>query len=280
MNVTFWSAGKPREDRIAAALGKAVLAGGDGFEVRAVEDYRAPVGEVGCVFGVKGISRRLLDDHRAAGKHVLFFDKGHTRQKVNGEALWRVSVDADMPLSTFQRERRPDDRARALAFTPAPRWFGDRVLFAGSSQKHCDFHGLGDCTAYARGVIKQIHAITDKPVIHRPKPTWRDAMPIDGVAFSRPPTTLADELKRCFVLVTHSSNAALDAILAGVPAIVLGPGIARPVAAHRIADIDRPFWPSEQTRRQWFADLAYCQWTLNEMASGEMWNTIRPQLDP
>lgn len=277
MNVTFWSAGKPREERIAAALARAVRAGGDDFDVRAVEDYRAPVGDVGCVFGVKGLSRRLLDDHWAAAKHTLFFDKGHTRHKVSGEAMWRVSVDGTMPLATFQRIRRPDDRARALGLSLAPRWFGDYVLFAGSSQKHCDFHGLGDCTAYARGVIEEIRAHTDEPVIYRPKPSWRDAVPIAGTKYSRPPATLADELKRCFVLVTHSSNAAVEAVLAGVPVIVLGPGIARPVASHRIADINHPFWPAEATRHQWLADLAYCQWAVDEMASGEMWGIVRPQ---
>lgn len=277
MNVTFWSARKPREERIAAAFGQAVRAGGDRFAVRTVEDHRAPVSDVGCVFGVKGGSRRLLDDHRAAGKHTLFFDKGHTRHKVGGEAMWRVSVDGYMPLATFQRTRRPDDRSRALGLSLAPRWFGDYVLFAGSSQKHCDFHGLGDCTAYARGVIQEIRARTDKPVIYRPKPSWRDAVPIAGATFSRPPATLADELKRSFVLVTHSSNAAVEAVLAGVPVIVLGPGIARPVALHRIADINHPFWPAEAARRQWLADLAYCQWTVAEMASGEMWGIVRPQ---
>jgi len=280
VNVTFWSAGKPREEAIAAALGQAVCAGGDGFEVRAVGDYQAPVGDVGCVFGVKGLSRRLLDDHRSAGKHVLFFDKGHTRHKVGGVAMWRVSVDDTMPLATFQRLRRPDDRARALELSLVPRWFGDYVLFAGSSQKHCDFHGLGDCTVYARGVIDEIRAHTKKPVIYRPKPSWRDAVPIAGTAYSRPPLTLADELERCFVLATHSSNAAVDAILAGVPAIVLGPGIARPVASHSLAEIDDPRWPSIEDRGQWLADLAYCQWTVDEMASGEMWNIVRPQLQP
>ena len=279
MNIVFWSAGKPREERIAAALGHAVRRGGDKYERRAVEDYGEPAGDVGCVFGVKGIARRLLDDYRVAGKRTLFFDKGHTRHKVNGETLWRVSVDGYMPLDYFQREPRSDDRARALGLAFAPRRFGECVLFAGASQKHCDFHGLGDCTAHARGVIAQIRAHTDRPIIYRPKPSWRDAVPVEGADFSRPPITLADELRSCFVLVTHSSNAAVDAILAGVPAIVLGPGIARPVASRRIAEVEDPFWPPAEIRRQWLADLAYCQWTVEDMATGEMWRITRRRLE-
>lgn len=279
MNVTFWSAGKPREEVIAEALGQAVRAGGDRFEVRAAEEYRGPAGDVGCVFGVKGIARRLLDDYRAAGKRTLFFDKGHTRRRPDGAALWRVSADGFMPLDTFQREHRPDDRAKTHGLTLLPRRFGDCVLFAGASQKHCDFHGLGDCTEYARRVIAEIGAHTDRPVIYRPKPSWRDAAPIDGTEFSRAPIRLADELKRCFALVTHSSNAAVDAIRAGVPVIILGPGIARPVASCCIGDVENPCWPSEETRSQWLADLAYCQWTVEEMASGDMWETVRRQLE-
>ncbi len=280
MRVVFWSAGKPREDAIAVALGKAVRAGGDLFEIRAAENYRGPVGDVGCVFGVKGVARRLLDDYRAAGKGTLFFDKGHTRRRPDGVALWRVSADGFIPLEPFQRVPRPDDRAKAHGLSPSPRRIGDCLLFAGASQKHCDFHGLGDCTGYARRVIAEIKAYTNRPVIYRPKPSWRDAVPIDGTEFSRPPILLADELKRCFVLVTYSSNAAVDAVLAGVPAIVLGPGIARPVASRSVADVYDPYWPPDKVRHQWLADLAYCQWTTEEMASGAMWNVLRPQLEP
>lgn len=274
VRVIFWSSGKPREDAIAAALGQAVRSGGDDFEVRTVEDYHEPSGDVGCVFGVKGIARRLLDDYRAAGRHALFFDKGHTRRLPDGAALWRVSADGFMPLDTFQRVPRPGDRAKAHGLSLSPRQFGECVLFAGASQKHCDFHGLGDCSEYARRVIAEVRAHTDRPVIYRPKPSWRSAVPIDGTEFSRSPTRLADELARCFVLVTHSSNAAVEAILAGVPAIVLGPGIARPVTSRTVADVEDPYWTLDEERRQWLADLAYCQWSVEEIASGETWKTI------
>jgi hypothetical protein len=69
--------------------------------------------------------------------------------------------------------------------------------------------------------------------------------------------------------VTFNSNSAVDAVLAGVPAYVEDEGgMAFDVASHTVGEIHRP------DRAQWAHDLAYCQWTVDEMASGATWEHL------
>jgi hypothetical protein len=118
-------------------------------------------------------------------------------------------------------------------------------------------------------------------VHYRPKPSWaaghpEDVKQVPGTVFSGPDVKFRDLLQNCHAVVTHGSNAAVEAIVAGVPAIVVSRGAC---AAEPVAELDdqragRPFFPSEERRRQWAANLAYCQFTLEEIASGAAWRTL------
>jgi hypothetical protein len=83
--------------------------------------------------------------------------------------------------------------------------------------------------------------------------------------------TLDDALAGAGVVVTWSSNSAVDAITAGVP-VVCGSELcmSRPISAH---------WPdcraTTPDRWQWFADLAWKQWSIDEIANGDAWEAVR-----
>lgn len=82
--------------------------------------------------------------------------------------------------------------------------------------------------------------------------------------------SLSEALDGARVVVTFNSNAGVDAAMAGVPVYAGDEGsMAWPVASHACNDIIRP------DRTQWLHDLAYCQWTLDEMASGEAWEHLK-----
>lgn len=83
--------------------------------------------------------------------------------------------------------------------------------------------------------------------------------------------SLLDDLLDCAVCVTWNSNAAVDAVIAGVPTIALDPGsIAWAVTSH---DVYRDLYFGE--RETWARELAYRQWTLEEIASGECWHFLK-----
>jgi hypothetical protein len=69
--------------------------------------------------------------------------------------------------------------------------------------------------------------------------------------------------------VTFNSNSGVEALIDGVPAFCADVGsMIYKIGNRSLISIDVPNRPE---REQWLADLAYCQWTLPEMESGEAW---------
>jgi len=64
----------------------------------------------------------------------------------------------------------------------------------------------------------------------------------------------------------------------GVPTIVLGEAVSAPLSSSSLGDIEAPRLAKFSQRLQWAADLAYCQWTIDEFRSGEAWPHLRKLL--
>lgn len=233
-----------------------------------------------CV-GVKGRSKQCFQTHRAAGRHALIFDKGYTRLPGGpfGTLYWRSSIDEFQPLKYLYAFDLPDDRWKALKLDIVP-WrptgpHRREVLFCGSSQKYCNWHDLGPATDYAKGVFERLRAVTKRPLAYRPKPSWRDAVPIEGTRYSTEDERFESAVKSAFVVVTYGSNAAFEALLRGVPAVVLGDGIARPLARTSLDDVESPYKPAVAEVRKLACNVAYQQWSVDEVASGAAWEHFR-----
>lgn len=84
--------------------------------------------------------------------------------------------------------------------------------------------------------------------------------------------TLRHDLVNAHCLVTWSSCAAIEAILAGVPAICLGPSAAGPMAGKSLDEIESP--PTQDGREAWAGVLSANQWSLSEMRSGQAWRAL------
>lgn len=86
-------------------------------------------------------------------------------------------------------------------------------------------------------------------------------------------TVLRGTLEQAFadagLCVTFNSTTGVEAVLAGVPTVTLDEGaMAWPVAGHALSDVLRPRrWP-------WASDLAWTQWTVEEVAQGEAWGRL------
>lgn len=281
MRVAFLHSDKPRERLLADAF--LLGASAHGHETVAlplgdeseVGDY-----EVAVMVGVK--SRERFRAHRRAGRHVIYLDKGYSRHKLHGARVWefwRVAIDAHQPTARLTGTDCPTDRMESAGWRAAKwRSQGRHILFAGSSEKYSAFYGLPHPTRYARSVVGDIRAVTDRPVTYRPKPSWRAAAPIRKAAFSKTPETLSEAMQGAHALVTHGSNACFEAVLAGIPCVVLGEAVALPISSSSLADIENPRMASPDERAQWLANLAYWQWTESEFASGEAWNFLGRQV--
>ena len=285
MRVCFFRSHKAREGLLADAFIAGVEKHGDTGEIRFAtgEDDFADNCEVVVMIGVK--SKELYQRHWKAGIHVVYLDKGYQRHiqhttPVRLWEYWRVAVDGHHPTRNLMSADRPEDRAEAMSFDLKPwRSEGKHIIFAGSSAKYHDFYDLPDPTRYASKMIKRIrnHA-PGRKVFYRPKPSWSDAVEIPGSTWSGREQKLADLLHGAHALVTHGSNCCFEAVCAGVPCIVLGDGVAKPISSTEIEQIESPRLASWAERRQWLANLAYQEWTMGEYATGEAWSSIRPQI--
>ncbi len=125
---------------------------------------------------------------------------------------------------------------------------------------------------WERDTIGKLRLFTDREIIYRPKPSDPLASPIPGTHFSKKTTTLEEDLASAWCVVTHHSNVAVDALLAGIPVFCVG-GVAREMGTPDLSQIETPHYPND--REQWAADLAYTQWSVPEMAAGHCWAHLK-----
>jgi len=278
VNLLFIYADKKRDRNLALSFKRGCAKHGDNVRLVLDKDYKTlPLGiDIVCIFGLKGNSKDILRHLWQSNIRTIYFDGPYIRD-LRRYKFYRVSIDSFHPLDYFQQNR-PDDRWKKWGVELRPRQDGYHIIFAGSSQKYYDWHDLGDATSYAQTQIDVVRKYSDRPIVYRPKHTWKYAVPIKDTRFSRRPETIERLLRNAHALVAYETNAATDAILNGIPAIVLGNAIAKSMAEKSIANIENPYFPSDEDRYQWCCDLAYCQWSSKEYASGEAWDDLRRQI--
>ena len=284
MKIVFISSDKDRENNLADAFLAGVARAGDDVQ-KVFKSTRGNFddGDAFCVVGVKSL--KLVSQIKAAGKHVIFFDKGYFRHRGPNRTweFWRIAVDGHHPTHYVAMARhsslRWDKISGRRAVAPKSwREDGGHIVYAGSSEKYHRFVGLKDPTEYAKDVISELKKITNRLIVYRPKPTWEAAEPVDGANFSPRTDSIHDALQGAWCLVTNGSNASFDAIIEGVPCVVLGEAIAKPISSQYLQDVENPYLASDDERQQWFSNLAWCMFTEQEMSIGLAWQVIKPQL--
>lgn len=275
MRVKFFASDKQRERDLAAAFTAGVITSGDTASVEALSAMPSLKNiDVACMVGVK--SKRLFDRCIAAGVVPILLDKGYSRHRREGGRVWefwRVSVGSHHPTRFLAEDRLSKKRAETMELDIRNwRKHGFQIVIAGSSAKYHEFYGLPDPTTWAAGVAAEIRRHTDKPIIYRPKPSWKEAVPIEGAYFSDGTENIGDTMRNAWALVTHGSNACFEAALAGIPSIVLGDGVAAPISSRSLKHINAP---ELGERGQWLGNLMYWQWTEREMQRGAAWNFLR-----
>ncbi|OFX02444.1 MAG: hypothetical protein A3E78_11000 [Alphaproteobacteria bacterium RIFCSPHIGHO2_12_FULL_63_12] len=287
--VSIDSSGQMKERVLSVAKSLRDGARAFGDEVKFVHngDFSTP-GEdvdVACCWGIIGNSSEIVSAYLTAGKRVLMFDKALIRRLGNErQGHFRVGIDGPSPIKYLMRTQKSWERWESHRIEMKPRQMLEKrgtIVFCGSSQKYCDFYGLGDANDYAEGLFNQVRdKLCKADLIYRPKPSWPGFRQIQGTKHSGPTQNLLQLLKSAHVLITHGSAAAIEAIVSGVPAITLGPCAAHPVAGHSIAEnIMDPFFVSDEARWQWACQLAWCQFTADELRSGEAWQFLKGELE-
>lgn len=211
-------------------------------------------------------------------RRAIYVDLGYWGRREGGRftGYHKVVVNGRHPTAYFRRPQH--GRARIARFREllAQPWDfnGHHILLAGMGDKGALAEGFQP-EEWERQAIDIIRGATDRPIVYRPKPSWKKAKPIAGcqtVESKERPVEV--DLHNCWAVVTHHSNVAVDGLVAGVPAFCWA-GVAAPLSSQKLEQIERPTYPDG--RDAWMADLAYTQWTPNEMASGACWAHLRAE---
>jgi hypothetical protein len=267
--------GRGRSEVVCAAMYQGIASCGERVRLLDEETYSEPDAQVAVFYGLAGNLQGIFADYRHAGRTAVYVDLGYWGRSQGGKlaGYHKISVNDRHPTRYFQNRRHSNDRVRMFRLEIEKWHSGTAVLVAGMGAKSAEVEGI-DPESWERAAIKQIQKFTDRRIIYRPKPSWREARPIGGTIYSTRHESLCTVLDQCHAVVTHHSNVAIDGLLAGVPAFCWN-GVAKPMSKQNLASIHEPLYP--EGREQWAADIAYCQWSVSEMSMGMPWRHLKDE---
>lgn len=152
---------------------------------------------------------------------------------------------------------------------------GKTILVCGMSAKAARSWGL-EPEQWEHEAVSRLRAVGAK-VIYRPKPTWPDARPIQNSIFDRS-LGIDQTLRQVYGVVSHHSNAAIDAIAAGLP-IYVEVGISKSLSVPTLEDVVGATAPDIETRQHFLREIAWHQWTLAELEQGAWLRPPAPLAD-
>lgn len=221
---------------------------------------------------------------------VMFQRNNHYRVGVNGflnrDAFWGNNVD------------RPADRFDSLGLTykgwKSKKELGSKIIVAlqlagDASLRNCDIN------EWCLDTIRELRQYTDRPIEIRTHPGVSDKGMgnheelfknfafgnFKNVSFVNGKEVPWEEhLKDAYCVVAYSSGLSIDAVLNGYPVIACDEGnFAWNVAETKLRNIESLKLASDREVQQWLYNLAYCQWTPEEMESGKCWKHLLPSIE-
>lgn len=251
----------------SAPIGAALLAGAKrmGWDAFVTRDWHETP-RADLLAGYGWCNRAMFEAYRAAGRHFIYVDLGYWHRKQYRSdygGLHKLVVDGRHATAYFRRNRPRDRLAGAPEIKPW-RQNGAHIVLAGLSAKGAASSGLKPLV-WEHDIISRLKRVTGRSIVYRPKPSWTSAQPIPGTIFSPPEQPLSEVLADAWALLTLHSNAALDALAAGVP-VRAQEGLASVMSMASVECVEFP--PCNGDREQLFADIGYCHWTRHEIADG------------
>lgn len=217
---------------------------------------------------------KILAEMTRLGKPVIVLEKGYIKRDI----YYAAGFDGLNGRADFKNENSPSDRWKSLGVTlERPKKYGTHILLCGqvptdASVQHTDHvHWLQSTVVLIRGY-------TSAPIVFRPHPLALQRTP--HVPYTLWSTrSLKDDLRDCLAVVTFNSNTGVNATVQGFNTFAMDVGsMVWNVALHDLAFLRYDDLPQVEGREQWSHDLAYCQWTCDEMRKGQAFKHLFKEL--
>ena len=213
-----------------------------------------------------GIRRRHGKQALAAGEKCVIVERGYLGDRVKKWLM--VGIGGLNGMANFNNAKAPADRWQQWDQLMMPwKLGGDYALIMGQVPNDSSLYG--QCPyKWAEAVAVEAKK-RYKHVFFRPHPEIGTARKITGVEMLL--NDYNEAIDNAAVVITYSSNSAVDSVMRGTPAIsTIRGSMAWDVTSHRL---DQPLYRGD--RYAWACRLAYAQWHIDEIKSGEAWRHIR-----
>ena len=208
--------------------------------------------------------------YRASGRPVIVLEVGGLRRG----HTWRVGVNGVNGAAEFGSQGQDRQRADALGLTLEP-WTnrGDHIIIATQHYNSQQWSGQPAVQQWIQETVATIRQHSTRPIVVRSHPRASISTAIPGVTLQSPQHIsdtydcydFHDALDQAWAVINWNSNPGIESIINGVPAFVGPTSLAAPVANLDLSDIEAPTRPD---RQQWLNDLAYTEWSVEEIAQG------------
>jgi len=164
---------------------------------------------------------------------------------------------------------------------------GEYVLICGQHGHSQQWIDMPDMDTYYKNTIEEVRKFTDKPIVVRSHPRFREGLHWEcdmdwykerDVTWNIPKHVqqtydsfdLEHMLKHTYCTISHSSNAGISSVIAGVPAVVSESSLAYEVGT------EMNTWLSKPDRANWLNKMSYIEWFPDEI--GTQWIRLREHI--
>lgn len=196
----------------------------------------------------------------------------------------RVGINSTLFKGDFNNDKCPPDRWNDLVGLSLKRTrrHGEHVLLILQNPGDASMDGV-DPFEWGVSSVKALRQYTSRKIIIRPHPlayTFPEAVHAQIRTIPNVEVSFDKTFERCWCAVAYSSGMSVNAVLNGIPVLSrsVRNNMANPVAFFSFDMIEDAPMPSMDIRRQWVYDLAYTQWSTNEIRYGSPWLHLRQKL--
>jgi hypothetical protein len=262
----------------ARALYKGILANGHEAELLPDSKYKTNFDAV-AFYGMSVPHIKAWEDYRKAGKPVVICDLGYFGEDrgASGRGHLKVAVNHWHPTEYFQKFKHRNDRFAPFKLPVLPmRKGGSHILLAGIGPKSSVLYGIKH-QSWDEAAVAEIRKHTKRQIVYRCKPNHAHTFhKIPGTEWSEPTTPLGKLITDAWAIVTHHSNVGIDGMMKGVPCFA-NDGVPTAAGLRDLSQIENPRILKPVEQQQFLADLAYTQWTREEIEAGKAWKHLESE---
>jgi hypothetical protein len=219
------------------------------------------------------------------------------RRTNEANQYWRVGINGYLNDNTFWPEVDPGVTRRSLFVDPWAGWknsLDGHILLALQLPGDASMRGR-DVSTWAYDTIQKIRSYSNRPLRIRSHPLTSDRawtvyhsllakLMVNDLHHN---ITLSDgalvpwskDFQDAYCTVSFTSGVSVDSVLQGIPVLPTDPGnFTWGFSSHLFTELDKLQMASAGIIEQWLENLAWAQWSGNEMQQGLTWARLLPKI--